>query len=492
MKRVGRNLAALLASQVATWAFTLLMVTVLPDVLGDSQYGVFAFASSFVAFFALAANWGVGPYLTRAIARDEASAGRYLRQALLTKAPLLIVLLAAALTLIHALGQPVQSQQLVAIYGAGMVLTCVNAVCVATLQGEQRMTKTAFWATLGQYLANTAMLAVVLLGGGVLMLAGVAVASGVAPLIANLWQVAPRLRGPWTIDRPLLRALMLGGLPFLIWDLAFSIYASVDVTMLSLLTNSATVAWYSVAYKLVGIPVFLPSLVVTAVFPALAVGGLSITPSFVALANRALRWVFYLMAPVAVGTALLAENVVHFLHYPAGFEHSVLLIRILAVHIPIVGLTMLLGMVLTAADRQRQWVTVACLAALINPALNLAAIPLTSRVYGDGAIGAAIVTVITECCMLAGALRLRPAGVLDGATAAYLLRCIAASALMAGPVLLLRGAFLPLPVAAGAATYLACSLLLGALTPQDLRRGKEYLALLAPLRLRRATGATYT
>ena len=70
------------------------------------------------------------------------------------------------------------------------------------------------------------------------------------------------------------------------------------------------------------------------------------------------------------------------------------------------------------------------IAAIFNPLLNLAAIPLTVQWFDNGAIGAATITVLTEVVMMIGAIYLRPAGVLDRPTARLLVRIVAASAAM--------------------------------------------------------------
>ena len=118
--------------------------------------------------------------------------------------------------------------------------------------------------------------------------------------------------------------------------------------------------------------------------------------------------------------------------------NAVPLLRILALHIPIVGLDIILGSVVIAADRQRQWVMVSVTAAVFNPLLNLAAIPLTQRLLHNGAIGAAVITVMTELILMVGAISLRPQGVLDKSTIQMLLRITLASLAMV-PVVLALG-----------------------------------------------------
>jgi O-antigen/teichoic acid export membrane protein len=162
--------------------------------------------------------------------------------------------------------------------------------------------------------------------------------------------------------------------------------------------------------------------------------------------------------PMAVGVALTAGNIIELLHYNSGFQQAIPLIRILAFHIPIVGMDMVLAIALTAKDRQKAWLVVGCVAALFNPALNFIAIPWTNHRFGDGAIGASIVTVATEVVMMIGAIYLKPTGVLDRATRSFLVRSVAASVVMIPPVVLAGRTPLIVKVAIGVTAFSIASL----------------------------------
>jgi hypothetical protein len=147
-----------------------------------------------------------------------------------------------------------------------------------------------------------------------------------------------------------------------------------------------------------------------------------------------------------------------------------------------------MGTLLMANDRQKQWTVVACLAAVVNPLCNLAAIPLTTRAFGNGAIGASIVTVMTEVFMFGGALYLRPAGVLDRQTWLFLARCVLACAVLFAALFAARSAWFPAKVLIGIAVYSLASLLLRTASPREVYRvGIEHFL---PSRLRGATGVS--
>ena len=147
------------------------------------------------------------------------------------------------------------------------------------------------------------------------------------------------------------------------------------------------------------------------------------------------------------------------------------MLRILALHIPFVAMDMILGIALIARDRQKQWLIVGCLAAVFNPVVNLGLIPFTTRVFDNGAIGAAIATVATEGLMMAGAIYLRPKGVLDRTTAGFLGRCLLAAVCILPVGVLFRDAPLLLQIVIGVVTYGLASLALRTTSAGQVRDG---------------------
>lgn len=471
MGLIVRNIVALLGSQLATWIITLVMVIIVPRQLGDAQYGRLNFATAFVSFFGLLAAMGSTTFITKEVARDASRVGSLVFNALVMGAVASTLLSAAAIVVVHALGYPAQTCILVSIACAGMAVTTLSGMLVAGLQGLQRMGRSAIWMVVQVYASSVGVLAVLAAHKGLVAVALVTACAGLISLVGNGALLLRNLRQGVRLDLRLWKALAIGGLPFLLWNGVLMIYGSVDTPMLSYMTNDRTVGWYTLAYKLISVPAFFGPLVVTAFFPSFSANGADASPRFAVLANRAIRMIVFATAPMAAGVIIIAADVISLLHYPTGFAHTVPLIRILALHVPVVGLDTVLGAALMASDRQKSWVMVGCLAAMLNPLLNLIAIPITVEAFGNGAVGASIVTVATELFMMAGAIYLRPRGVLDWPVVHYLFRCILACV----PILMV-GTFadhvwLPAKIVLGVVAYGVASLALRTVTRGDVHRG---------------------
>jgi O-antigen/teichoic acid export membrane protein len=468
MNAIKRNLGWLLFSQTATWGVSVVLLLIAPRKLGDNAFGQLSFAMVYVSFFELVALFGTGTYLTKVVARDTSSVGRYVFNTVVLKTCLSLALIAVALGLGVVIGFSDEMLLLVATYCMGMFFNALNNGLIGGMQGLQRMRRLALWDLARAYIGGALGLLVLFTHGSLVLYGLVFNLACVIPLVANAQALWPTLRQNRRVEFSLWRAVLVGGVPFFIWSALLVVYGTIDIPLLQAFSGSEEVGWYTLAYRWVSMPVFFAASVATAFFPALSAQNVHVPEVFARTANRALQLVVLVATPAAIGIALLAEPFLHMV-YGAEFNQAIPLMRILALHIPVVGMDIVLGTVVVAADRQRQWVIVGAIAALFNPLLNLVAIPVTERMFDNGAIGAAVITVLTELILMVGALRLRPAGVLDRPTARHLVRIVAASLAMVPVVLVLHDLPFGLLVAVGMATYGLASLALRTISLGELR-----------------------
>jgi O-antigen/teichoic acid export membrane protein len=349
-----------------------------------------------------------------------------------------------------------------------LFFNALNNVLLGGLQGLQRMARPAMWEMVRSYVGATVALTLLLNGASLLTFALVFNLACAIPLVANFINLRPTISASSTFDLTLWKRVLTGGFPFFILSALTVFYGTIDIPLLEAFSGHEEVGWYGLAYRWVSMPVFFAASVSLAFFPALSVEGVRPDASFARLANRAMYVVALVAVPAALGIALIARDFLTVL-YGAEFQRAIPLMQILALQIPIVGLDMVLGTIVVASDRQRQWVMISVAAAILNPLMNLVAIPVAAEAFGNAAIGAAGVTVLTEVLVLVGALRLRPAGVLDRATAVLVFRIVLAGACMAPVLIALAGSPLAVKILAGATTYGVASLALGTISVREIR-----------------------
>ena len=471
LNRIRQNLVSLTLSQLSTLLLAVFTVAIVPKYLGPESYGAFVAAGAYLMFFTLAASLGSGTFLLKNLSREPSELGRYTFNAISMKVALSVALMGIAIGTSIFLRYPSETQVLIAVCSIGILFNALIDVCAAGLQASGRITRVAVWAAIQRYVGGLIGIALVVTHHGVVEYALVVTCSSGITVVAYLWGLWPDVRAHCQVEIRLWRSIATGGLPYFSWSVIFVIYGSIDILLLQRLTDTATVGWYNLAYLWIGIPVFFPFVLGTSIMPSLSALALQDHTSFTNTVNKALKLSVFVGTPMAIGIALISADIIRLFRYPPSYANAIPLMRILSMHIPIVGIDMILATALIAKDRQKAWVMVGCVAAVFNPAVNLFAIPATRHAYSNGAIGASIVTVATELLMMVGAIWLRPSGVLDRHTSLFMGRTLLAALLMVPAVLMLGGAPLALKVLVGAATFGFGALVLRLVTISDCRMG---------------------
>ena len=427
---VVRNIIGLLINQLGTWTVTLVMTFVVPPYLGVQIYGLFAFVGTYTGFFALGISLGIGTYLTWRIAREPKQASRLTLNTLLMQIPLGLLWGVIGIVVFTRLDNRLIATELVGVMMIGTVLSALSSTCMSALNGLQIMRTPAFM-TLGISAIATALIVVVIqLHQSVVVIAVCGLSVQAAGTLIMLAYTQRKLGLRSQIELRLWPKLVAGGLPFFMWSVVLLFYWQVDIIQLKAMVGDTVVGWYAVANRIIGIPVFLPNIVVTAILPALSRERTAESPTFRAITSRALRLVVLVNVPACVGTVMLATGFVGLLHYPSTFDQISPLIVILAVNMPLVALDMVLGTVLISLGKQKSWTVVGIVACVANPLVNLWAIPFTQHFYGNGAIGASFTSILSEVIMFVGALILRPRGVFTRWDVWYMFRCLLAASIM--------------------------------------------------------------
>jgi O-antigen/teichoic acid export membrane protein len=218
MGRIAKNMIALLGSQIATGIVGILMLIIVPQHLGDQQFGQFTFAFSFVGLFCLFASLGGGTFIVKQTAREPDRVGLYVFNGVLMSFTLAILLSGAAIGAALLMGYPTETCIVVAIACIWMAVNVVNGTLVAGLQGQQRMARTAIWGVVSRYLSGAAMVAALVAGRGLLGVTLATSLGGLPSLYGNGAQLLRDLRGGARLDLRLWKVLAVGSRPHCLWQ----------------------------------------------------------------------------------------------------------------------------------------------------------------------------------------------------------------------------------------------------------------------------------
>ncbi len=463
-----QSISAFGLAKVVSWIAGTTLLVLLPRYLSDENVGRLVLGSVLVTLIGTTTELGITTYLAREIAREPERADSLIGNAMAMRIPLSLLGLILTVAVASVAGYDDLTKQVVYLFCIGYLVAPLSTVVNGALQGFHQMKAMACYSALLSSLNFAAAVVIIHVGGGLVELVLAEVVTGVIALAIATRVMLRFTRLSLRFEGRTWRAIVLGGLPFFTQAAGTLAYSKIDVLQLSWMTNDAVVGWYGLAYRLMGIPVFVPATIMMVSFPALA-ATVSDRVRFQAMARRAIRLVVFASLPMGVGIMVLADKLIVLLGFSEGFANAVILLVILAPHIVLIGVNMQIGTVLNASGGHWKWTTIAIAAAGLSSLANLMAIPVTQALWGNGAIGAAIVTVLTETFLFAASLRLLPAGLLDTATAARAAKCLVAGGMMALALWALRDLSLFLLVPLGAVLYLATAVALRAVSLDDLR-----------------------
>lgn len=149
-----------------------------------------------------------------------------------------------------------------------------------------------------------------------------------------------------------------------------------DALVLALLKDSADVGIYGLAYRFMEASVPLGVFIVAAVFPLLVRAEVGDRRRVLQIARTA-DLLLVVSVCLVVASIVLAPDIVRVLG-GAGYEESVLPLRILSFSLPFTFVGMLFSWTLVAAGLQRRLIPIAAAAVGLNLALNLALVPTYS------------------------------------------------------------------------------------------------------------------
>ncbi|MCF7849220.1 MAG: flippase [Kiritimatiellales bacterium] len=482
--RALRNSAIQGSSQILTWSLSWVLLVVLPRFLGDEGFGKLFLALSYSMVFSTLINLGINKYLIKEVAIlnpvDEPDTDHEVRYAalrdLIGTAITLKLTLAVVVYLLMAgvaflIPYDATTRSAILIIAVAACLNNLTHTVGGVFQGLESMVPITSAVVVEKIIATGGCTFLLFRGYGLLPVCFVYVIAAAANLAIGIVLLGRRIPFSLHWDWNLTRTLIYGGLPFLVWVVFAEIYARIDVLMLSLMTGNAVVGWYGAAFKIYATLLFVPHMLNLVVFPPLARMGAQAAPGKRQQFSRATARIMNLMLavaiPIGVGTAIAARSIVELLYGEGLFENSIITLQLFSACIVLVCVDVVLGSVLIARGKQKEWSYMAIVAAFFNPLMNLWAIPLSQQYWGNGGIGAAGTTLLTEMLMMAGALRLMPSGMfLQGnlVTAAKAMVCAGFMTL----ILNATGLENVFAVAAtGAIAYVATALAVRVLPPDD-------------------------
>jgi O-antigen/teichoic acid export membrane protein len=412
-RRLLLNSIVLGSGRVVTMALGLGTVAVLMRHLGPSGFGEYTTVLTYLWFCSVIADAGLTTLLVREISREPARTQILLRSSFGFKALWTIATLAVALGVSPLLPYSAPARSGILLAAGGTLCMSLQAVPAAFFQARLRMGP----LTLGEVLAATVQFGLVvwltgrriglptlLLAPAVGSLISLAVVSGLAwrcmareeeessgePGRQHAAGTEGRDGGALSTDGgvALWPILAREAWPLGLAGMLTSVYARLDLMLLSVLATPTAVGLYGAAYRVIEVVLSLSSILMRTLFPMLA----AVSEDRRALLRRfqwatELTWI--VLMPLLLIVLFAADEIVVLAGGP-GMRAAAAPLRVLMLATVATFADNLFAAVITVLGRQRFFVLTGAGALVLNLALNLLLIPR----YGT--LGAAWATFATE------------------------------------------------------------------------------------------------
>ncbi len=385
---IGANLIA----ELARAAMLPLIAIAAARYLGSEGYGIFATGQALQAFAAIFGGFGLLYAILQLGARGEEELPVLLSNSIVGALGTTLVAYAALAGWVYLFDYSHTVRVVVLVMGTALFPMALNVQFGAALQVRGRYTAIAIGGVVAA-VANVAYaLTVVLADLGITMLALSPFIASTAMSVFTAWL----LRNDFSlrISPARIQSLFRTGFLFGVSDFLYFIYLSIDLVMLSLLVGARQVGLYNIPVRMLVVAYLLPIVVFNRVlypryFEWSQVDRERLRRTYV-LTSKGVLFIGMLAATALV---LLADPFVPKV-FGGSFQESALLLRILALALPLRYLSGSASAVLATNDKIGTRVRVQAATAALNLALCFILIPTLK------ARGASIETVITEAFLL--------------------------------------------------------------------------------------------
>ncbi len=388
-----RNAIKLGSSLVGTWAVALGIRIYLPRHLGPSEFGTFQFADGFTTAVYIIGSLGIETYIGKEVTTRLEHASDFFGGTLGLRLVLSALVTIVAVYGLRYGGKTDTVIQLVLIMAAAQVLTNINAAFAALLQAAGtvgglsvlNITSKLFWAA--------AIGAALGFGGGVRSVATAMLISEFLRTVGLIILSRRLVNLKFRWDRASTIAVLIASAPYYVASLAQTVYARIDVSVMSFMTNDAEVGWYGSASNLAGMSLLLSPLIGWVLLPLTSRAAARSADELAVVSRRAMELILTIAFPISLALFLGADLLVPFV-FGEAFRPAISSLRVLAPLFIFTYAAMVGGTMLVRLDRgwALTWISIGGMIA--TPLLNFWLIPIFSQRFGPGGAGIASGTAL--------------------------------------------------------------------------------------------------
>jgi O-antigen/teichoic acid export membrane protein len=360
-------------------------------VLGASNWGIFSYAVSLIAFITIFTDFGINSLLVREASKSNIDSERHkiISTSFIFKLALVLVGILAVFAITPRIAT-MDIKPILTLVVFILIFDTVRDFGFSLIRASEKMEQeTALYL-----LTNLAIVAFGLISlkmYGTVKAFTFSYAAGTAVgMIATLWVLRKDLRGLFSGFSPTrLKAILTSAWPFAISGLLSVLMLNTDIIIIGWLKGAESVGLYSAGQRIVQVLYLLPS-----------IAYISLLPTFARLANKdnqklrrilesAITLVFLFAIPASVGGFLLGKSIIPFI-FGAGYSGASLAFRILILTLLVDFPVMILSSFIFSFDKQKNITIYSAIGGFSNVIFDLIFIPMF------GIAGSSLATLLAQ------------------------------------------------------------------------------------------------
>ena len=394
IQKIAKNTSVMFIAQIMTYGLGFFITMYTAQYLGAEGFGILSLALSITAIFGIIGDMGLGTLMVREIARDKTTSNKYISNIALIKVILSLLMFTLIALTVNIIGYNKLVSTVIYLITISVVINAFGGVLTAIFQASERM----------EYLSGSTILNSVFMFLGtmigiyyklnVLFFASLYIIANSLVLIYIIIVYIKKFDLPKIeIDTKFWKPTIKEAWPFGITSLSGMLYTYIDSIMLSIMQGNEVVGWYSAAYRLMLITLFIPNAINTAVFPVMSRLYNSSRDSLTLMYEKYFKYMLIIGIPMGFGTTLLSDKII-LLIFGQGYTQSIPALQILIWTMVFTFTGAAFVQLLQSINKQLIITKISMLCVVINVILNLILIPKFSF------IGASFATLITEIVLV--------------------------------------------------------------------------------------------
>ncbi|WP_295614074.1 flippase [uncultured Methanobrevibacter sp.] len=394
VKTIFFNASWMAISQVISSVLAFVWTLFTARYLGVNGYGIFGATLSLAGLFGAVCDVGTMYYAVREISVDLDSEQKYMDNCVSLRFILGAVYFALVILSLMVVGWNSYMVVICLIFAVHQFFSSFKSLLVISFQAHEEMKYQALMYIISNVLTFIFIMLVIFVDYGLFGIALAYVVANFIGLIYVLWILKKKFVFPrFSFDLDFYKILILGGLPFALNAIFSYIYYSIDVVMLTQMSNTYYVGLYNSAYKLVDIFAVFYAVYTATIFPVMSKLFKENTNVLNITLNKSIKYLSFITIPISVATLLYGTDMIVFC-FGSKFSEAGSVLTLLVWSICFLFMNGATVTALNASNKERSVTIMYIFTSIFNIVFNLILIP-KYNIYG-----AAVTTIMSDMFLL--------------------------------------------------------------------------------------------